>query len=116
MATITAAYENSATIGTTPYSLPNNSTTLTPITVDGIYEVSLDLSAMTVTEEYKVQCLEKVRSAGTQRPYYTAIVRGAQSEDLVFPSRMLLHGWDVQVTKVAGTDRSIGWSIRQVAP
>jgi hypothetical protein len=112
---ITAAYENSATISTTLYSLPNNSTTLTPITVDGIYQVFIDLAAMTVTEQYEVTVLEKITSAGSQRTLFQSIVTGTSSPTLVTPSLILMHGWDVQVRKLSGTDRSIGWSIRQVA-
>lgn len=112
---ITAPYEDFATIGSTLYSLPNDSTTLTPVTVDGVYQVFLDLSAMTVTEEYEITVLETVRSGGSQFAVYQAVIRGTTAETWVSPSLILLHGWDVQVRKLAGTDRSIGWSIRQVA-
>jgi hypothetical protein len=111
---INEAYSGSATIGTTPFSLPNNSTTLTPITVDGVYQVFLDLGALTLTEKYSIRVLEKVTSGGSQREIFAAVVSGA-SPSLVTPSLILLHGWDVVVTKLSGTDRSIGWSIRQVA-
>ena len=112
---IAEPYTNSATIGTTPFSLPNNSTTLTPITVDGVYQAFLDLSAMTITEQYKIEVVEKVTSGGSQREIMVAVVTGTMAEAWVSPSLILLHGWDVIVTKLAGTDRSIGWSIRQVA-
>lgn len=111
---ITAAYENSATIGTTAFSLPNNSTTLTPITADGVYQVFIDFGALTITETYKVSVVEKVTAAGAQREIFALSVQGV-TPALVTPSLILMHGWDVIVTKVAGTDRSIGWSIRQVA-
>lgn len=112
---IAAAYEDSATIGTTLYSLPNDSTTLTPITVDGIYQVFIDFANMTVTEQYEVTILEKVTAAGSQRTIYQAVITGTSDPAWVSPSLILMHGWDVQVRKLAGTDRSIGWSIRQVA-
>lgn len=113
---ITEAYGNSATIGTTEYSLPNNSTTLTPITDDGVYQVFLDLANLTVTEEYLIQVKEKVTSGGSQRGVFAATVLGAQGEPAwVSPSLVLLHGWDVTITKVAGTDSTIEWSIRKVA-
>lgn len=112
---ISAAYESSATIGTTPFSLPNGSTTLTPITADGVYQVFIDLANMTVTEEYEIVVLEQVTSGGAQREVFKATVHGATSPAWVSPSLILMHGWDVQVTKLAGTDCSIGWSIRQVA-
>lgn len=112
---ITEAYSGTATIGTTTYSLPNASTTLTPIAVDGVYQVALDLSNVTLGDRYEVVVLEKITSGGSQLAIYTAIVSGDAANTLVMPSLILMHGWDVQVTKLAGTDRSIGWSIRQVA-
>lgn len=111
---ISEAYSNTATIGTTTYSLPNNSTTLTPITTDGVYQVFIDFDALTITEKYRVQVLEKVTSGGTQRVVYDCVVAGTMPV-WASPSLILLHGWDVQVTKITGTDRSISWSIRQVA-
>lgn len=112
---ITAAYENSATIGTTARSLPNNSTTLTPIEVAGVYQVFLDLAAMTTTEVYEILVVEKVTASGSQREVFRAVVTGTTAPAWVSPSLILMHGWDVQVKKLSGTDRSIGWSIRQVA-
>ena len=32
----------------------------------------------------------------------------------VTPALVLMHGWDMTILKLAGTDRSIEWSIRQV--
>lgn len=112
---ITEAYSGSATIGTTLYSLPNASTTLTPITVDGVYQVFVDFSAMTFTEQYEVTVLEKALSSSTQLTVFTATITGTAAPLWVTPSLILLHGWDVQVRKLGGTDRTIGWSIRQVA-
>jgi hypothetical protein len=111
---ITAAYEDSATIGGTEYSLPNDGTTLTPITVDGCYQWWIDFNGLTaVADEYEVRVYEKVTSGGTQRVIYGPISIN-KPEVLVIPSLLLLHGWDVTVKKIAGTDRTIGWSGRQV--
>lgn len=113
---ISEAYAGSATISATEYSLPNNSTSLAAITTDGVYQVFLDLSALTTTEEYLIQVKEKVTSGGTQQVVYSATVVGKQSTPAwVSPSLILMHGWDVTIDRVAGTDRSISWSIRQVA-
>lgn len=109
------AYENSASISTTEYSLPNNSTSLTPITVQGIYQVAIDFSALTITEEYEYKIKEKVTASGSQLVWYTGTIVGPMVEALPFPSLILGHGWDVTVKKIAGTDRTIGWSIRKVA-
>jgi hypothetical protein len=112
---ISEPYTNSATIGVTPFSCPNNSTTLTPITVDGVYQVFLDTAAVAFGDKFLIQILEKVTSAGTQRVIYESTVSGVMSSTWVSPSLILLHGWDVQLTKLTGTDRSISWSIRSVA-
>jgi hypothetical protein len=113
---ITAAYESSASIGTTEYSLPNSSTTLTPITVDGVYQVFLDLANMVAGDQYELKLYEKVTSGGSQRLIDTFIFTGAQSKPaFVAPSMIFLHGWDVTLKRLTGSDRTIGWSIRQVA-
>jgi len=113
---ISAAYENSASISTTEYSLPNVSTGLTPITVDGIYQAFIDLGAMVAGDQYVIQLKEKVTSAGTQRLVEEWIVTGAQSKPcFVIPSMILLHGWDITMKRLLGADRTIGWSIRSVA-
>ena len=111
---ITEAYTGTATISTTAYSLPNNSTTAASITTDGVYQVFIDFNSLTLAEAYSVRVLEKVTSAGSQREVFAATVRGA-NPSFVSPSLILMHGWDVLVTKITGTDRSISWSIRQVA-
>ena len=88
---------------------------LAAITDDGIYQVFLELAAMAAGDQYRIKVKEKVTSAGTQRIVYEAVVTGAQPGPWVSPSLILIHGWDVTMTKLAGTDRSISWSIRQVA-
>lgn len=109
-------YVGSATIGTTEYSLPAGSTTLSNINVGGIYQLFLDLNALTATDSYKLKIKEAVQAAGTQRVIQDVTISGVQSEPVyVSPSLLLLHGWDMTLTKLAGTDRAIEYSIRQVA-
>jgi hypothetical protein len=113
---LSAAYENSASVSTTEYSLPNNSTTLTPITADGVYQLFLDLNALVAGDTYELKLYEKVLSAGTQRLIETWVFTGVQGKPhWVAPSLLLLHGWDMTLKRLAGSDRTIGWSIRQVA-
>lgn len=113
---ISAAYENSASISTTEYSLPNGSTSLTPITTDGVYQLWLDLNALVAGDQYELKFYEKVQSAGTQRLVDTFVFAGVQGKaHWVSPSLILLHGWDMTMKRLAGADRTIGWSIRQVA-
>ncbi len=111
---ISEPYSNTATISTTEYSLVNNSTTLASITDDGVYQVFVDLFNLAVGDEYEIKIKEKVTSGGTQRTLYTAYQDGDIDEPFVTPSLILLHGWDVTMKKIAGTDRLISWSIRKV--
>lgn len=114
--TITALYEDSASISTSEYSLPNDSTSLAAITTDGVYQVFLDLSALAAGDEYELKVYEKVQSGGTQRVVYRAYFVSVQATPhSVTPSLVLMHGWDVTLKRLAGSDRTIGWSIRQVA-
>lgn len=114
---ITAAYESSASIGTTEYSCPAATTSGVPTsqTTDGIYQGFLDFAAMAAGDQYEVKVYEKVTSGGTQRTLLTSVLTGAQSGPYVLPSLILMHGWDITVKKLAGTDRTIYWSIRKVA-
>ena len=111
---ITNAFTGTATIGTTEYSLPNASTTLTPRTEVGVYQVFIDTSAMQTGDQYEISVYEKVTSAGSQVGIYQAVITGTMADSWVSPSLILMFGWDVTVKKLAGTNRSIGWSIRQV--
>lgn len=109
-------FEDNATISTTEYSLPNDGTTLTARTETGIFQVFLDLSALTVTEQYELKVYEKVQSGSTQRVVLYALLAGPlTSPGYALPSLFLKNGWDVTLKKIAGTDRNIGWSIRQVS-
>jgi hypothetical protein len=113
---IAESFSGTATISTTEYDLPSNSTTLGSQTTDGIYQVFLDLNALTATEEYRLRIYEKAISSSTQRVVQEVIISGVQSEPIyVTPALLFLHGWTISLKKNQGTDRSIIWSIRQVA-
>ena len=113
---ISEAYANSASIGTTEYSLTNNSTTIAAQTDDGVYQAFLDLSALTITELYELRVYEKCRSSSTQRVAGRWFLAGPLTDPVfVIESMIFLHGWDVTLKKISGTDRTIEWSIRKVA-
>ena len=57
---ITQAYTGTATIGTTEYSLVNNSTTLANSTDVGVYQVFIDLSNLASGDEYEIRIKEKL--------------------------------------------------------
>lgn len=111
---ISAVYEDSASISTSEYSLPNDSTVLTPITADGIYQAFIYAVAMVAGDEFQIKVYEKVLAGGTQRVLFDVNIVGPQSGPVVVPSLLLLHGWDITVKKISGTDRTVEWSIRAV--
>lgn len=105
----------SASINSTEYSLVNNSTSIATDTTDGVFQLWIDLNALTATEEYELKGYEKVQSGSTQRMFLHAYLVGDQSEDnYASPSFILMNGWDFTLKRLAGTTRTIEWSIRQV--
>lgn len=109
---------DNATISTSEYSLPADTTSGVPTsqTDDGIYQFFIDFGAMAAGDQYQVRLYEKTDSGGTQRLVEEWILTGAQSKPMfVMPSFVLGEGWDVTVLRLAGSDRSIRWSIRKVA-
>ena len=111
---ISEAYSGTASISTTEFSCPNNSTTLTPVTADGVYQVFLDTSDMVEGDQLQIRIYEKCRSADTQRIIYEAVLTDTMAATWVTPSLILLHGWDLTLNALAGTI-TVNWSIRKVA-
>ena len=106
---------NSASIGTTEYSIAVPGTPA-PQTTDGVFQFYLDFANMAAGDQYRIRLYEKYDAAGTQRLIEEWILTGAQSKPmLAMPTFVLGEGWDVTVTKLAGTDRTIYWSIRKIA-
>jgi hypothetical protein len=112
---ITTPYEFTATVSTAEYSLQANSTTLASATDTGMFQLLMDLSALTATERYVLKIKEMVLSGGTQRTIQTVNLFGVQADPIyVTPPLLLTHGWDMTLTLLLGTARSIPWSIRKV--
>ena len=111
---ISEAYSGTASISTTEFSCPNNSTTLTPVTADGVYQVFLDTSDMVEGDQLQIRIYEKCRSADTQRIIYEFVLTDTMAATWVTPSLILLHGWDLTLNALAGTI-TVNWSIRKVA-
>lgn len=113
---ISEAFQNSGTIGTTEWYLASNSSTKTDQTTDGIYQCFLDFSALAAGDTYQIRVYERVSSGGTARVVEEWTVSGVQNAPhYASPSLVLMHGWEFSLQKLAGTDRSIVWSIRSVA-
>ncbi len=113
---IAELYSVTETVGTTEWSFTTDTSGPDVDTTDGVFQLVLDVSALAAGDWFRVKLYEKVSSGGTQRLAEQWDIVGAQAKPLwVSPSIILLHGWDFTVTKVAGTDRSIIGSVRQVA-
>lgn len=112
---ITESFTGSSSISTTEYSLVTDSTTLTSNTNVGIYQIFIDFSNMLAGDEYLFQTKEKVTAAGSQQIIYSANLEGRQSSPFITPTLIFIHGWDVTLTLIAGSARTINWSIRRVA-
>lgn len=114
---ITELYSSAGTtISTTEISLVSATSTLQAIATDGIYQVWVNCSTLAQGDEFLVKIKEKVIAGSTQRVAYAKTLAGGPQSQIywVSPSLMLINGWDVTLTKIAGTDRSIEWSVRQI--
>lgn len=107
--------EGSATISTTEHSLVNNSTTIATNTDQGVVQLALDLNNMAIGDTFVIRLRERARAADTQRIAKQWTVSHTQIEPLfISPSFTLARGWDFTVQRVAGSDRSMSWSIRRI--
>lgn len=108
------AYSGSATIGTTEYDCPSASTSIGAVATSGIYQVFVDLNALTASDRFRLRIYEKCRSGDTQRLVHEATYVGVLPDPIaVTPALLLMHGWTVTLQKLQGTDRAIAWSIRR---
>ena len=114
---ISVPYEQNGTITGTEYSLVNDGTTLQSVTDDGAYQLWLDLSALVDGDEFLLQIKEKVEAAGTQRTALSKTFANSQGNDShwVSPTLILVHGWDMTLTRISANSRTIAWSIRKIA-
>lgn len=107
------------TIGTTEWSIPRNASydVAQSQADDGVYQLWVDdQTLMTKTEEYAIRIYEKVEeTGGSKRLVFKATLKGVQSELFVSPMLILMHGWDMTITKIAGTDRAFDANIRRIS-
>ena len=111
-------FTGSASISTTEYSLTNTAapTTIAAQATSGIFEVVLGLQNLVAGDAYRLRIYEKVRSTSTQYLVQPHNIVGVQvTPIMIYPSPYLVNGWDFTLTRLAGADRVIEWSIRQVA-
>lgn len=113
---ISEAYSGTETVSGTEWSMTSDSSSIGAITTDGIYQAFLELNAVAAGDTFEFKVYEKVLSSSTQRLVFAATFSGAQGEPVwASPALVLIHGWEMTLKKLAGTDRAINWSIRSVA-
>lgn len=105
--------ESSAAISTTEYSLPAASTTLAAQTDTCMAQLMVNILAMAAGDSFIVRLYEKVISTGAQKLVDSWRLQYPQ-DFLLMPAIVLHNGWDITIQKVAGTDRTVEWSIRKV--
>lgn len=111
---IAESFQNSTTVSTTEFFLAANSTTQgSGQGTDAMVQLFLELNNLANGDEYLVRVYDAISSGGTARIIMEWTIAHAQSEPVwASPALILLHKWDFSLTKLAGTDRSIAWSIR----
>lgn len=113
---ITEAFSGSETVSTTEHSLTTDTAGPDAETSDGVFQCFLDLNALAKGDVFQFRVYEKVLSSSTQRVVFEVRFANAQSEPVwVSPSLILMHGWDMTLDRISGSDRAIDWSIRKVA-
>lgn len=105
---------DSATIGSTEYFFASDSTTKVDQTDDCLLQLFVDVGAMAAGDRFQFKVYEKI-NGGTQRVLYDVTLDGVQDTPLVIPGLILGEAWEASGKKLAGTDRSIGWSLRKVS-
>jgi hypothetical protein len=103
--------DDSATIGSTEYSLPGDTATPTPQSTDCYVQPWISFASAAAGDRFRVRVYEKMNN-GSSTAIVDRVVNGAQSTLWTCPLLLVGGGWDVTVTKVAGTDRAIAWSLR----
>jgi hypothetical protein len=113
---IAESFQNSATITTAERWLAANSTTQgSGQSTDAAVQLFLEVNNLANGDEYRIRAWDAISSGGTSRIIMEWTIAHAQSEPIwATPTLLLLHKWDFSITKLAGTDRAIAWSIRTV--
>lgn len=113
---ISELFQDSATISTTEYFLAADSTTQgSGQSTDAAVQLWLELNNLANGDEFRVRVYDAISSGGTARIAMEWTISHAQSEpNWVTPTLLLFHKWDFSITRLAGSDRSIAWSIRAV--
>lgn len=112
---VTQAFSGTETVSTTEWSLTTDTAGPDTDTTAGTFQCFLELNNLADGDSFEFRIYEKVISGATQRVVLRQLFVNSQgSNDAIWvsPPLMLLHGWDMTLLKVGGTDRAISWSIR----
>lgn len=105
---------NSASISTTEYFLFANSTTASYQTTDAILQVVIDFVNMVAGDEYLVTIYEGAEGTNA-RTLYKSTVIGVQTELWCSPAFVVGNKYEVSVDLIAGSARTVLWSLRTVS-
>ncbi len=106
-------YSGTQAVDGTEWSMTTDSAGPDADTTAGRYQPVVDAINLAAGDVYQIALYEKARAADTQRLAQVWILTGAQASPLwIGPEVTLMHGWDFTLKKLAGSDRTITWSIR----
>lgn len=108
-------FSGTETVGTTEHSLTTDTAGPDAETSDGWFWASLDITALVAGDVFQFAVYEKVLSGGTQRLIDRLYLHAGQEGQRHTYAIMLMHGWDMTLKKITGTDRSISWRIRKAS-
>lgn len=109
---------SAVSVGASELSIVTGTTVLsTGVATDGVYLLVLDpvAAALAKGDEYIIRFYEKCLTGSTKRVLCDWTISDAQTHLWMSASVTLLHGWDMTLQKIAGTDRNWTASIRQIA-
>lgn len=110
-------FDTGTSISTTEYSLPNdtNYSAGSGITQATVLQALIDFANMVAGDQYEIKIYDGLYDSSpppSQSLIYHAVLTGPQTGLFVTPSLVLIWNWDVTVKRLAGSDRSIAWSLR----
>jgi hypothetical protein len=109
-----AFVNDSATVSTTEYSLPGDTTTGVPTnqTDDCMLQVLIFVASIAAGDEFRVRVYERVNGQTAQ--VFDEFYLNNGKAVAWLPGLIVGDGWDITVTKTAGTDRVVHWSLRKI--
>lgn len=107
--------EDSASISSTEYSLPADTTTGVPTSQSGgfILQAWVRIASIVAGDLFRVRFYRSINSGQVQMQEWFL---DAQQPSWVMPSVLLgsTAGWDLTVTKISGTDRTVHWTLEKL--